>query len=1487
MNKHVLLFFCSLLPFFGIAQADLSVTSSTLTPTLTAFNNLTVTVVVTNSGPQTATNFKLLAAPGQLSGQAVFQGGNEGTVTTGSILNQNTWLVPSLASGQSATWTINLFTLTGTEIKVFCSVIEQTQSDPDSSPSNATGFTPVEDDETVVIINGTTTVLQPNLKPMSSTLAATATSGTNMSQTLIVKNIGTAAASASTVKAYLSTDNTFSPSTDILLTQNSFTALAVNAQLSKTFSVPIPAGIAGTRFVLFRADADDAIVESNETDNILAKQVFFSAGTPKPDLIVVSTVTSPASIAVTESLPISLQVKNQGTAVSNTSAVYVYMSTNTTISADDFLLGEMAIPVLSNGATSAVVTTTFNNVPNNPGTWYLIFKADGANTVSESNETNNIVTKSLNLTGSQPELYFLETAPYVNVPSWTYFEINSTVVNGGTGTATNIVNKTFLSFDNALDASDALVLTSPAISEITPGNYSNSAFAANVPVAYQNGNFYLFHKTDADNLIAETNENNNTLSGYFACNWFSNPVNFAFSSSVDPAQLSPGDSVYLQHQLYNNGNWYINPAQSVTVQYYYSNDAVYQATDQLLVTKTYTGLTNFYEGSVNSGGFNIPATAPAGTRYVIVKVDTNNQYVESSETDNTVAYPFTSVTTAVPDLKAVSISTPASVPYGVAFNVTATIKNTGTAASAATTMVLAFTFEPFYSYSTLATINVPALPAGQTTSITQSITIPNQNADSLYLGGVIATVSGELSLLDNTIWKKTDMYDLAPDLEVSNFTLANGATPGTIQVMATIKNIGLTNMTPTVAELSYMPNLGNQTINREYVNPGQFQVPALVAGQTHTINQTLTMSEEFLSGSLKFQLRVNPNSVTFDEVSFNNNYADYTLTNYVAPTITHTYFDQGAGLVGTDIRRLANGNFQVIARNGAGGFKIITTSSAGLQLSTFDTQGDSSAVFGNEGKILGLSRADANKIRLRLYNENGTIQWANTYTSPNGIPFYSDVNNFSGAATATGTGYAIVINVTVNTSSPSLNDVWALSVNESGAVNWTNVDNIPYANGDQYKAATNITVTPNGNLRVAGFLSGSSFISSLFTSLYNPTTGQQLLDSVLAGNSSFYFSQSLGKMKPGLTGNEAILAYNTINSQSISQYYLGTAAIFRDSIAFSGAYAYNSVIPPTPWNASANFSSSAWLNSGSSLHTGSWNIGDNTLATWFRCDINNSYAKRFRGPGRMIDIYKVNNNLYACTGARNGQATIVFVDSIGHNTAPPTDGGPGNAYDLAMTATVSNTAPAIYTHVTFTFTVTNQGTQSMSNIVASIPKPTNIAYTSHTATAGTTYDAWNGIWTIGTLAAGQSKTVSIVLFTLNTNPNTVWGQITACSNTDADSQPNNGTAPLVNQDDEAKATIYGTGLTYTPSNSLVISDFYPNPCSGVFFLDFQSPIDQPVSLTLSDAFGRPTQQENYDLSEGRQTIQFDLKDQPSGMYLLQIQTADGRIASKWLSMTID
>jgi subtilase family serine protease len=118
----------------------------------------------------------------------------------------------------------------------------------------------------------------PDLAFTSASSASTAAAGTTLSVTATLRNSGGAAAGASIVRFYLSSNTTFDASDSELNAVMNVGPLGVDAVHTGTVAVPVPLNRSGSLYLLLVADAAQTVGEANETNNVFARFLQISPG---------------------------------------------------------------------------------------------------------------------------------------------------------------------------------------------------------------------------------------------------------------------------------------------------------------------------------------------------------------------------------------------------------------------------------------------------------------------------------------------------------------------------------------------------------------------------------------------------------------------------------------------------------------------------------------------------------------------------------------------------------------------------------------------------------------------------------------------------------------------------------------------------------------------------------------------------------------------------------------------------------------------------------------------------------------------------------------------------------------------------------------------------------------------------------------------------------------------------------------------------------
>ncbi|MEV0322669.1 LPXTG cell wall anchor domain-containing protein [Streptomyces sp. NPDC050658] len=151
-------------------------------------------------------------------------------------------------------------------------------------------------------------------------------------------------------------------------------------------------------------------------------------------------------------------------------------------------------------------------------------------------------------------------------------------------------------------------------------------------------------------------------------------------------------------------------------------------------------------------------------------------------------------------------------------------------------------------------------------------------------------------------------------------------------------------------------------------------------------------------------------------------------------------------------------------------------------------------------------------------------------------------------------------------------------------------------------------------------------------------------------------------------------------------------------------------------------------------------------------------------------------------------STSAITNAVTEATSDATDPTPCNASnptncasvtstatgaDLAVTKTVDNATPDYGSNVTFTLTVNNGGPKAATGVTVTDKLPSGLTYVSDNG-AGS-YDSSSGVWTVGNLANGANKSLTITA-KVDTTTNVV-NSITEADGTPGDPTPCNAANP--------------------------------------------------------------------------------------------------------------
>ena len=726
----------------------------------------------------------------------------------------------------------------------------------------------------------------PDLVLSALTVPNIAGAGQPITVSDTTRNQGGGATAATVTRFYLSTSATLDASA-VPLGGRSVAALAPNASDTGTVSLTIPAGTgAGSYFIVARADGDDVVVETTETNNTL-----YRALTVGPDLAL-STLNAPNIGGAGLPITVSDTTNNVGGAATPATNTRFYLSVDSSLDAGDVLLGSRAIPALASGTTNSGSVTLTIPAGTATGSYYLIGKADGDDALAETNEANNFLVRSITI---GPDL--IVTA--LNVPAGgpgQPITVTDTVRNQGGGAAPATNTRFYLSSDSTLDAGDVL-LGSRAVAAIAPGASNTGSVTLTIPASTATGSYYVIAKADGDDALAETNETNNLWAQSITLG-----ADLAVIDMAYPSLAGAGLPITISDTTRNVGTGATPPTNT---RFYLSTNTLLDAGDVLLGSRSVAALA---PGASDTGPvtLTIPAGTATGFYYLIAKADGDDALAETNELNNVLVR----VITIGPDLVVNALTAPAAAGAGQPFTVSDTTRNQGGGATPATVT-------RFY-LSTNGTLDagdvllggrsVAALAPGASDSGSVSLTIPAGTAMGTYY--LIAKADGDDALPETSETNNTFLRILTvgADLLVSTVSAPNNAGAGLpLTVGDTTINVGGATTPPTSTRF-YLSTDG--TLDASDVLLGSRAVAALAPGASDTGSVTVTIPAGTPTGYYYLIAKADGDDA-IAELNESNNIAsralnigpDLTVTALSAPsggagapiTVTDTVRNQGGG----------------------------------------------------------------------------------------------------------------------------------------------------------------------------------------------------------------------------------------------------------------------------------------------------------------------------------------------------------------------------------------------------------------------------------------------------------------------------------------------------------------------------------------------------------------------------------------------------------------
>ncbi len=604
------------------------------------------------------------------------------------------------------------------------------------------------------------------------------TPGVSFTLSAGVQNNGSGSSAAATLRYYRSTDSTITTS-DTEVGTDDVPALSPSGTSTQSVSLNAPS-TAGTYY--YGACVDAVTDESDTTNNCSGSlRVDVSEESQRaPDLVVGAPTVSDSGPDAGATFTLSATVRNAGDEASAATTLRYYRSADATITTSDTQVGTDAVAGLAASGTSSESVSL--NAPSTPGTYYYGACVD---TVTDESDTTNNCSSSVQVTVPEPKPDLVLAAPTVSngAPAVeATFTLSATVRNDGDEASAATTLRYYRSADATVTASDTQVGTDEVGALAASGTSSESVSltAPSTPGTY-------YYGACVDAVTGESDTTNNCSSSVTVT--VATPDLVVGTPSVTDSTPDAGATFTLSATVRNDGS---ASSAATTLRYYRSTDATVTTSDTQVGTDEVGALA---ASGTSSESVSLTTPSTPGTYYYGACVDA---VMGESDTTNNCSSSV-QVTVTAPDLVVGTPSVTDSTPdAGATFTLSATVRNDGSASSAATTLR--------YYRSTDATVTtsdtqvdtdeVGALAASGTSDESVSLTAPS-TAGTYYYGACVDAVTGESDTTNNCSSSvQVTVPELGPepgpDLVVAAPTVSNNAPDAgaTFTLSAEVRNDG-------------------------------------------------------------------------------------------------------------------------------------------------------------------------------------------------------------------------------------------------------------------------------------------------------------------------------------------------------------------------------------------------------------------------------------------------------------------------------------------------------------------------------------------------------------------------------------------------------------------------------------------------------------------------------------------------------------------------
>lgn len=684
---------------------------------------------------------------------------------------------------------------------------------------------------------------------------------------------------------YLSTDSTITTSDTQVGSDQYKSSINGGSYSSDSLSTSnrIPSSLnPGTYYWGYIVDVDDDVDEQDENNNgYTCNQV--TVEDDLPDIVADSVGTSTSSVVMGDTISVTYRIDNDGHDYTGSFYWELYLSTDTTITTNDIYVDEFSRSSISpNYYASGTQYSVQIPTGISPGYYYLGMIADSRSSVSELDESNNVVADTGRIDIEEPaDLEPSSLSGPNSAQGGQQVSISWRIDNEGDDASGWFYWEMYISTDSTITTSDTKIGSTQQASSINGGSYRSGTYSPTLPSNLAQGTYYWGIIVDTTDRVDEGDESNNILRGNSVSITVPDYDLEAASISVDSntRQVCEEADIFITITVNNLGS---DNAGShyyeATVSTGNSASAIYLGTSLGFAS----GTANVPYYTHTSMRATLPASITPGTYYVGLIVDSGDYISESNENNNIVATSSAQLTVldCGPDLEPVSVSGPSIGVRGGTVQVDAEIANLGMEDASN------IYYDVFLSRDTSISsqdVNVGSdvvgsILMGGSWSGSVSLAIPSNLADGCWYWGMIVDPSNSLPEMDetNNVIASSGQFCLQQaDLVIDSISVPSDAISGqSASVVIEIRNAGGSDAA--AFDVRLLLSIDAQA-GTDDTQVDSFRISSLASGATSSNTRTVTIPGQHI-GEFHWVVLVDSSSEVSEDDESNNGAASVTFT---------------------------------------------------------------------------------------------------------------------------------------------------------------------------------------------------------------------------------------------------------------------------------------------------------------------------------------------------------------------------------------------------------------------------------------------------------------------------------------------------------------------------------------------------------------------------------------------------------------------------------